>query len=114
MKNIDHYKFGEMIIDDKSFHRDLIILPDKIIQNWRRKEGLRLILADISDIPLSQIECLIIGTGKFGMMKVDENVISEMNDKRIECIIEKTGKAVDEYNSIIQYKIVIVAFHLTC
>ncbi len=114
MRSIDHYKFGEMVIDGKSYHRDLIILPDKIIQNWRRKEGHRLILDDISDIPLSIIECLIIGTGKFGMLKVDEKVISEMNDKRIKCIVEKTVKAIEKYNSIIQSKIVAAAFHLTC
>ena len=114
MHNIESYRFGEMIIDGKSYRRDLIILPGKIIQNWRRKEGHQLILSDISDIPLSQIECLIIGTGKFGMMKIDKKVISVMNDKRIECIVEKTDKAVKQYNSVIQHKIVAAALHLTC
>jgi len=114
MISIDYYKFGEMAINGKSYHCDLIILPDKIHQNWQRKEGHRLILEDISAIPLSQIECLIIGTGKFGMMKIDEKVISEMNNAGIECIVEATGKSIEKYNSIIRYKIVAAAFHLTC
>lgn len=111
---IERYKFGEIIVNGKPFVRDLIILPDKILQNWRRKEGHRLIPDDISKIQLSQIECLIIGTGKFGMMKVDAKLISEITSIGIECIVEKTDKAVKIFNNIIQLKKVAAAFHLTC
>ncbi|MBN2601062.1 MAG: Mth938-like domain-containing protein [Candidatus Marinimicrobia bacterium] len=114
MYTIENYKFGEMIINGIFYHRDLIILTDKILQNWRRKEGHRLILDDIGDIPLSQIECLIIGTGKFGMMKVDETVISALNNAGIECIVYKTDKSVEIFNCIIHQEKVAAAFHLTC
>jgi len=111
---IDRYKFGEMVIDGQTYHRDLVILSDKIIQNWRRVAGHRLIPDDIRDIPLSQIERLIIGTGKFGMLKVSEKLILEITGEGIECIIERTDKAVKIFNSIIQIKKVAAAFHLTC
>ncbi|MFH2026224.1 MAG: MTH938/NDUFAF3 family protein, partial [bacterium] len=110
----ENYKFGEMVIEGQKYQRDLIILPDRIIQKWWRKEGHRLILDDISAIPLSQIECLIIGTGRFGMMKVDGELLQKVSDEGIECIVEKTGEAVKKFNSIIHLKKVAVAFHLTC
>jgi len=111
---IERYRFGEMVIDGQTYHRDLILLPDKVIQNWRRREGHRLILDDIGMIPLSHIECLIIGTGKFGMMKVDEQVCHKMTDIGIECFVEITDKAVKMFDSVANTKKVAAAFHLTC
>ena len=36
---IDLYNFGKIIIDGVKFTKDLIIFPDKINSNWRRKTG---------------------------------------------------------------------------
>lgn len=111
---IDYYKFGEIVIDGQVYNRDLIILPDRIILNWRRREGHRLILDDIGKIQLSNIRCLIIGTGKFGLMKVDTQLLQKLAAEGIECYTEKTDKAVKIYNDLADIKKVAALFHLTC
>lgn len=44
------YSFGSITINDNKFTKDLIIYPDKINSNWRRKTGHLLTEADIVEI----------------------------------------------------------------
>lgn len=111
---IDHYRFGEIVIDGKVYHRDLIILPERIIPDWRRREGHRLILDDIGKIQLSNIRCLIIGTGKFGLMKVDTQLLQKLADEGIEYHTEKTDKAVKKFNNLAGKNNTAAFLHLTC
>jgi len=114
MNQIDSYRFGEMRIGGKSYRRDLIIMPDRIIDNWRRKEGHRLAIYDLSQITFTGIDCIIIGTGKFGMMKVDNEVVNYFNEQQVKVIILKTADAVQKYNEMFGEKRLSAAFHLTC
>lgn len=112
---IEKYSFGELVIDGQKYTRDLIIVPDKVISNWRRKEGHFLTLADLHEVPFEEVEILIVGTGKFGMMKIDRNLIDLLADRGIEVYIEKTAQAVHLFNQLMSSKKVVAAgFHLTC
>jgi len=107
---INSYSFGTITIDDQKFSKDLIIYPDHINSNWKRKSGHLLTEGDITEIIDFKPEILIIGTGSRGLMKVDDNV----KNLRIELIIKKTAEAVIEYNKIYKDKKVVAALHLTC
>jgi len=107
---IDSYSFGSITIDGNKFTKDLIIFPEKINSNWRRKTGHLLSEDDILEILDYKPEILIIGTGASGLMKVDEKVKSF----GIELIIKNTTEAVEEYNRIYKNKKVVCALHLTC
>lgn len=111
---IDSYEFGRIVISGKTYEHDLIILPDKIIDNWWRREGHELCLADIESIIDKLPRTCIIGTGESGMMKVLEEVKKELRSRAIELIIAKTKKACDEYNKIYKTRQVALALHLTC
>jgi hypothetical protein len=111
---INSYCFGIIIIDSKKFTKDLVIYPDHITSNWRRKSGNLLTEADISEILDFKPEILIIGTGSRGLMKVDEKMKEELKTLGIEIIVKKTTDAVDEYNKIYNDKKVVAALHLTC
>jgi len=50
MPRIEHYDFGRIVIDEVSFNKDVILLPDRIISNWWRKEGHRLCMDDIKEV----------------------------------------------------------------
>lgn len=107
---INSYSFGNISIDGNKFTQDLIIYPDHINSNWRRKIGHLLSEDDIAEILDYKPVLLIIGTGAYGLMKVDEKVKSF----GIELIIKNTTEAVEEYNRIYKNKKVVCALHLTC
>ena len=114
MNIIGNYRFGEMILNGKPYSRDLIITPNAIIENWWRKEGHRCSLTDLEKVPSSEIECLIIGSGKFGLLKVDAEAVNYFNGQQVEVIILKTADAVRKYNEMPGKKRLAAAFHLTC
>ncbi len=111
---IGHYFFGKVIIDGKIYTSDVIIYPDSVEASWRRKEGHYLHASDLADIINAKPDVLIVGTGFFGVMAVPEETISLVRSKGIEIRVERTGKAVELYNSRGKDRTVIAALHLTC
>ncbi len=111
---IDSYSFGNIVVDGNRFKKDIIIFPDRIIPEWRRKTGHLLIDDDIKEIMEYSPEVLIIGTGANGLMKVDDDIKNKIGGRGIELIIKKTAAAVEDYNRIFKIKKTICALHLTC
>ncbi len=111
---IKKYRFGNIYQDNKHYKNDLIIYPDRIDSEWWRKESHRLYLEDIESGLTEKPEILIIGTGFYGLMKVDQGLIEYLENAVIEYYLDKTGKAVKKYNEISESKKVITALHLTC
>ena len=115
MNIIEKYRFGKMVINGKDYTTDLIILPDSIITNWRRKKGHSLCMEDLNAIIEDEIEICVIGTGKFGLVEVSDTVIAELKSKKIDVIVKKSSDAVSEYNKLIEKnKKIAAAFHLNC
>jgi hypothetical protein len=111
---INSYSFGNITIDNQKFTKDLIIYPDHINSSWRRKTGHLLTESDIKEILDFKSDLLIIGTGAYGLMKVDDNLKEKLKALGIEFVIKKTAEAVEEYNKINKDKRVVCALHLTC
>lgn len=110
---IQAYDFGRITIDGVTYYSDLKIIANKVIQNWWRKQGHNLEVADINDILEAQPEVLIIGTGYSGLMSVSKDVIEECSKRRIQLIILPTAKACEEFNLKGSGRIAFAA-HLTC
>ncbi|MFH1710187.1 MAG: Mth938-like domain-containing protein [bacterium] len=111
---IDGYEFGEITVDGKIYHHDVIIYKDKVDDSWRRIEGHRISLGDVAQILDKKPEILVIGTGADGVMAVPEKVKAEIEAKGIAVIINRTGDACEKYNELAPSKNVIAALHLTC
>lgn len=111
---INSYSFGNITIDGKNYRSDVIIFPDKINSRWWRKSGHLLSDEDIGEILKHKPEMLIIGTGAYGLMKVDQKVKDKLKSLGIRFIIKKTAEAVDAYNKLEKKDRVVCAFHLTC
>ncbi|MBN2029056.1 hypothetical protein JW824_02330 [bacterium] len=113
---IDAYHFGHMVIDKIPYDQDVIILPDHVRPNWWRQEGHRLQLVDIQkELEMIHPKSLVVGTGKFGMMKVDQELKDYLEKHDIQLFTEPTGKAVKMYNRILLSESNLIgAFHLTC
>lgn len=111
---INSYSFGNITIDNQKFTKDLIIYPNYINSNWRRKTGHLLVEDDIAEIIDYKPEVLIIGTGASGLMKVDDNLKDKLKTLGIEFVIKKTAETVEEYNRVYEDKKVVCVLHLTC
>ena len=111
---IESYTFGRMEIKGQAYTSDLILFPDKINDSWWRETGHKLSLKDIEDVLQEIPEVIVIGTGFYGILEVEEEVKETAQSKGITLIIEKTENAVQSYNEIASQKKTIGAFHLTC
>lgn len=113
---IDSYGFGHIVVDKIAYENDVVLFPDHVQTEWWRKEGHRLQLEDIQEaIDKIQRGTLIVGTGKFGFMRVSEEVKQYCADRGIRFHAAMTDKAVKMYNRLILTDAnVLGAFHLTC
>ena len=110
---IDHYSFGRIVIDGKAYHSDVIIYPDRIRSDWYRTRGHRVGTDDIREILETRPSLLIIGTGAYGLVKIDQEVKDLLRKSNIELIAKPTKEAREEYNRIKSEKVV-AGLHLTC
>ncbi len=111
---IEHYSFGTITIDGKSYTSDVIIYPERVDSSWWRKQGHSLHIVDLKDVIPAGPEILIVGTGHSGVMVVPEETLSYLKSKGIDVHIARTDKAVELFNKFQKNKKTIAALHLTC
>ncbi len=113
---VKDYSFGRIVIGDKTLTSDVIVAKDKILNdNWWRKEGHRVQLEDVKEIFDYKPEVVVFGTGAYGRMIVDDDVVEKLKSIGSEVYIDITGKAVKIYNDMLKKgKKVVLAAHLTC
>ena len=111
---IQGYRFGGMTVDGERHSKDLILLPDRAVENWRRKQGHRLDVEDLREVLDATPEMLVVGTGACGMMEVPEKTRRAIEAANIELRIAQTGEAWQMYNDLQKQRRTAGAFHLTC
>ncbi len=111
---IDSYAFGVIMIDGKTFHDDLIVCPDGVRPDWRRRQGHSLHPDDLSGVMGLKPEKIIIGRGSSGGMVVPRETLEWFSEKGIELIALPTKEACEKYNSLSARARVIAGLHLTC
>jgi len=111
---IDSYRFGEISVKGRKYTSDVIILPDGVI-DWWRKQGHNLDPDDLDEVISTRSpEVVVIGIGEQSMMVVPESTRHWLESKGINVVIADTGKACETYNQICDSRNVIAALHLTC
>lgn len=112
---IDHYSFGKIIINGKTYTSDVIIYPERVNPSWWRKEGHLLQIPDLEEVMASKVSVLIIGNGFYGTMRVPEEVLNHLKSKGIEAHVADTRGAVKLYNEMTSRgQVIVAALHLTC
>jgi hypothetical protein len=111
---IDSYRFGQIVIDGKKHHKDVIILPSRVIGGWWRKEGHVLNPEDLKPVFEAAPSVLIVGQGASGLMRVAKETEQALRDAGIELIALPTGQAVETYNHLRDEHVAAAALHLTC
>lgn len=111
---IDNYNFGKIVVDGTTYLSDIIIFPDRIQSSWWRENGHVVSLKDIKTVLDQEPELLIIGSGRAGLLKVNDQVVEEIKKRGIKLIVEKTDDAVKTFNRYCEQSMTVGAFHLTC
>jgi hypothetical protein len=111
---IDSYRFGQIVIDGKKHHKDVIILPGRVIGGWWRKEGHVLNPGDLEPVFEAAPEVLVVGQGASGLMQVTKETEWALRDAGIELIALPTRQAVETYNRLRDERVAAAALHLTC
>ena len=114
---IDSYRFGFIVINGKTYTKDLKIICGKITENWWRHMGHVCTVEDIRDVINAKPHTLILGTGASGLMKPAPGLSEELaqNGIRLESI--PTELATMRYNELcgmVGEDKVALAAHLTC
>jgi hypothetical protein len=111
---IQSYRFGRMVVDGESHTRDLILLPERVVTNWWRKDGHRLDVDDLQEVLSATPDVLVVGTGAYGLMKVLPETRQAIEDAGIRLQVARTGEAWQTYNDLRENRPTAGAFHLTC
>lgn len=113
MPRIEEYRFGHVVVDGTEQTRDVIVLPERVLTNWRRTDGHRLVLDDLGDVIEELPERLVVGTGAYGRMRPEPEALRELGEKGIEVEALRTDQAVRRYGEL-DPRHTAAALHLTC
>ena len=113
MPEIDSYGFGRVTIDGREETRDVIVLPQRVVRGWWRKEGHGLVLEDLEEVLDELPERLLVGTGAFGQMRPDPGMLETLRDRGVDVEVLLTADAVERYAQLDPRKTA-AALHLTC
>jgi hypothetical protein len=111
---IDSYEFGVIVINGRRYSSDVIIYPDRIKDDWWRKEGHQLCIDDLEDVIEENPDVIVVGKGNPGLMRVLPETEEYIKSKGIKFIIQSTKEACKTYNQLSSSQKVIALLHLTC
>jgi hypothetical protein len=94
MTGIDDYRFGCVIVDGEEQTRDVIVLPERVLTDWWRADGHRLVLADLDEVIEELPERLLVGTGAYGQLRPDPEALAQLRRRGVEVEALPTGEAV--------------------
>jgi hypothetical protein len=113
MPRIEEYSFGHIVVDGEEHTKDVIVLPERVVPNWWRKDGHSLVMEDLEAVLPDLGKHLVIGSGAYGRMRPDPRTIEALKARGIDVEILETADAVRRYGEL-DSKSTTAALHLTC
>jgi hypothetical protein len=113
MARIEGYRFGHVVVDGQEETADVIVLPDRVVTNWRRRDGHGLVLDDLDAVLDELPGRLVIGTGANGRLHPDPVTLELLRERGIEVETLPTDQAVRRYGEL-NPAATAAALHLTC
>ena len=113
MPAIEEYRFGRVVVDGEEQTRDVIVLPDRLVRNWWRADGHKLVLSDLEDVLEELPEHLLVGTGAYAQLRPDPETLEQLRERGIEVEALPTHEAVRRYAELDPRRTA-AALHLTC
>ena len=113
MARIEDYSFGHIVVDGQEHSKDVIVLPDRVVGNWWRRDGHSLVIEDLDDVLDELPERLIVGCGADGRLHPHPSVIEALARRGVEVEALPTDEAVRRYEESNPAHTA-AALHLTC
>lgn len=113
MPTIEHYEFGRIVIDGEEQRRDVIVLPDRVVPEWWRRDGHALVMEDLEQVMEDLPGHLVVGTGATGRMRPDPETLEALRARGIRVEVLPTAEAVERYGEL-EPSSAAAALHLTC
>jgi hypothetical protein len=113
MAELSDYSFGSLTVDGQEHTKDLIVLPDRVLPNWWRREGHSLAMEDFDDVMQELPERLILGCGHDGRLHPPQAVLDQLRARGVEVEAMPTAEAVRRYAELDPERTA-AALHLTC
>jgi hypothetical protein len=110
---LSDYSFGSLRVDGEEHTRDLIVLPERVVPDWWRREGHSLAIEDLDPVIDDLPERLILGCGAHGRLEPPDAVLNELRDRGVEVEAMPTAEAVRRYGELDPERTA-AALHLTC
>jgi hypothetical protein len=113
---IDGYGFGHVRVDGAEHTKDVIVLPDRVVGNWRRRDGHSLVIEDLDEVLDELPQRLVVGCGADGRLRPDPSVGEALARRGVEVEALPTAEAVERYSELAAESpaAVAAALHLTC
>lgn len=111
---IESYSFGRIVIDGRAYTSDVIVYPDHVQDDWRRKAGHRLDPDDLKGLLEQEARMVIVGTGSSGLVRVPPETLEFLESEGFEVLVQRTDQACETYNRLSEQGAVVAALHLTC
>lgn len=113
MPRIDDYSFGRVTVDGREETHDVIVLPQRVVRNWWRRDGHALVLEDLEAVLDELPARLIIGTGADGRLRPDPGTVAALRARGVDVDALPTAEAVRLYGTANPAETA-AALHLTC
>jgi hypothetical protein len=110
---IDGYRFGRVLVDGEEHTKDVIVLPNRVVGEWWRRDGHSLVLEDLEDVLDELPERLIVGTGAFGRMRPHPATLEQLRAREVEVEALPTPDAIERFGELDPARTA-AALHLTC
>lgn len=116
MARIENYSPGRVVVDGVELNRDVIVLPNRVLRNWWRRDGHSLVMQDLDDVLDELPGRLIVGCGHSSRLEPDPSVIEALARRGVKVEALPTEEAVARYEELETRDpaAVAAALHLTC
>jgi hypothetical protein len=113
---IESYRPGRVVVDGVELNRDVIVLPNRVLRNWWRRDGHSLVIQDLDDVLEELPERLIVGCGYSGRLQPEPSVIEALAKRGVKVETLPTDEAVARFEELETRDpaAVAAALHLTC
>jgi hypothetical protein len=113
---IESYSPGRVVVDGVELNRDVIVLPNRVLRNWWRRDGHSLVIQDLDDVLEELPERLIVGCGYSGRLQPEPSVIEALAKRGVKVETLPTQEAVARFEELETRDpaAVAAALHLTC
>jgi hypothetical protein len=113
MARLENYSFGRLTVDGHEHTRDVIVLPDRVVAGWWRREGHSLAIEDLDEVLDELPARLVLGVGAYGRLRPNAAALAELERRGVQVECLPTDAAVRRYRELDERRTA-AALHLTC